>query len=146
VPKLVIILFLALVLSGCLSPSSCPVTEPVWVLPLNDPAVQGEPAYGYYYVNADRSMWASAWWFDREEDYLISGEGVKVGWFRPEGVDLEIAAERLDGVTSGFEASTPCCYPTRFQATGLTFPAAGCWQVDASAGESQLSFVVQVKP
>ena len=34
----------------------------------------------------------------------------------------------------------------RFRATGLSFPAAGCWEVTAAAAERELSFVVWVEP
>ena len=40
---------------------ACPVTEPVWAKPPADAAVQGSSAFGYYFVNDDRSIWASAW-------------------------------------------------------------------------------------
>ena len=139
-----LILLLAILLGGCSAPPACPVTEPSWVLPPDDPAVQSESSYGYYYVNEDRSIWASAWWFNLDENYLVPGEGLKTGWFRPAGEMLEITARRLDGDAPAFEASVPCCYPTRFQATGLTFPTAGCWEVTAQAGESLLTFVVEI--
>lgn len=127
--------------------SACPVTEPVWVKPPEDAAVQGVPEYGHYFVNEDRSIWAAAWWTGLEEDYLRAGsEGIKVGWFRPAGATLEITGRRLDGAAPPLEAEVPCCYPTRFQATGVLFPAEGCWEVVARAADSELSFVVWVKP
>lgn len=123
----------------------CPVTEPLWLKPPDDPAVQGSPEPGYYYVNQDRSMWASAWWKGQKEDALrATEEGVKVGWFRPAGADLEITGRRLDSESPPLEAHLPCCYPTRFQASGLVFPMAGCWEVTAKAAHSQLSFVVSI--
>ena len=125
----------------------CAVTEPVWVKPPEDSAVQNPPAYGNYFVNEDGSIWASAWWTEDEEYPLRAGEdGVKVGWFRPAGSLLEITGRRLDGQAHGFKADIPCCYPTRFQATGLIFPTEGCWEVNAKAGDSELSFVVAVEP
>jgi len=97
-------------------------------------------------VNEDRSIWASAWWTETEDSPLrASEEGVKVGWFRPAGAALEITGQRLDGTAPPLEAHIPCCYPTRFQATGLFFPT-GCWEVAAKAAESKLSFVVWVEP
>jgi hypothetical protein len=129
------------------SANACPLTEPVWAKPPDDAAVQGSPGYGYYFVNEDRSIWASAWW-TAEEDYplRLSEEGVKVGWFRPAGATLEITGRRIDGQAPPLEAHVPCCYPTRFQATGLYFPTEGCWQVTAKAAESELVFVVRVEP
>lgn len=129
------------------SAAACPVTEPAWAKPPDDPAVDGEPAFGYYYVNQDRSMWASAWWTEAEEYQLRAGEeGVKVGWFRPAGAPLEITGLRVDGQAPPLDAHVPCCYPTRFQATGLIFPTLGCWQITAEAGESEISFVLWVAP
>ncbi|MBN1451904.1 MAG: hypothetical protein JW963_12880, partial [Anaerolineales bacterium] len=81
-----------------------------------------------------------------DENYLLPGEDIKVGWFRPEGATLEITGRRLDGKAPALEAHIPCCYPTRFQATGLVFPAEGCWEVTARAADSVLTFVVKVEP
>lgn len=125
---------------------ACPVTKPVWVKPPEDSAVQGSPGYGYYYVNQDRSIWASAWWTGEEYSLHMSEEGVKVGWFRPAGAALEITGQRIDGQAPPLESHVSCCYPTRFQATGLYFPTKGCWEVNAKAAESELSFVVWVEP
>ena len=127
--------------------SACPVTAPDWVTPPEDAAVQGELAPGYYFVNTDQSIWAAAWWHDQDLTYLrAGGDGIKVGWFRPAGVDLEITGQRIDGSAPGLEAYVPCCYPTRFQSSGLYFPAEGCWQVSAKAAQSELIFVVWVGP
>lgn len=126
---------------------SCPVTQPDWVLPPDDPAVSDPPAYGYYYVNADRSIWASAWWSENKAFPLrAGGEGNKMGWFRPAGADLEIVGQRLDAEAPPLEAHASCCYPTRFQASGVYFPTEGCWEVTASAAGSLITFVVKVEP
>ena len=125
----------------------CSPTEPVWVEPPDDPAVGGSPEHGYYYVNKDSSIWASAWWTGEEETYLqVSEEGIKVGWFRPTGAELEITGRRLDGHSPPLDAHVPCCYPTRFQATGLLFPTEGCWEVTARAEDSELSFELRIYP
>jgi len=136
------------VISTATNPSdACLISEAEWVKPPDDSAVLNSPVYGYYYVNADRSIWASAWWIGQDAYPLrASEEGVKVGWFRPEGADLVITGQRMDGQAPGLDAHVPCCYPTRFQATGLYFPTEGCWQVTAKAAGSELSFVVFVEP
>jgi hypothetical protein len=128
--------------------NACQVTDAVWLKPPEDSAVQDAPAYGYYYVNEDSSILASAWWVKGEyEHYLRAGsEGVKVGWFRPAGADLQITGERLDASSPPLDAHVPCCYPTRFQATGLIFPEAGCWRVTATAEDKVLSFILLVNP
>jgi hypothetical protein len=126
---------------------ACAPTEPVWIKPPDDAAVQNSPEYGHYYVDKDQSLWASAWWAGQDGYRLQAGkEGVKVGWFRPAGATLKITGRRLDASAPALEASVPCCYPTRFQATGLYFPTEGCWEVSASAAESTLSFIVSVAP
>ena len=126
---------------------NCPLTEPSWVKPPDDPAVNGTHEYGYYYVNPDSSIWASAWWKGHEEEYLRAGdEGIKTGWFRPQGEDLEITGQRLDKPAAPLDAHIPCCYTTRFQASGIYFPTGGCWEVTASAGSSDLSFILWVEP
>jgi len=132
--------------------ATCPVTKPVWAKPAEDSAVQNPPAYGYYYINDDSSIWASAWWAEagtggsKESILRASEEGIKVGWFRPAGATLEITGERLDGEAPPLEAEASCCYPTRFQASGLYFPTEGCWEVTAKAADSELTFVVWVEP
>ena len=126
--------------------NDCPITEPVWAKPPEDSAVQNPPAAGYYYVNEDRSIWAAAWWAGQDEPLRFSEEGVKVGWFRPAGAELVITGQRLDGEAPPLEAHASCCYPTRFQASGLYFPTEGCWEVTAKAGGRELLFVVWVEP
>lgn len=128
-------------------PPFCPLTEPAWVTAPADAAVQGTPAPGYYFVNADRSLWASAGWTSQAGYPLQASEdGIKVGWFRPAGATLAISGRRLDGEAAPLAADIPCCYPTRFQASGLYFPSEGCWEVTALAEDSELSFVVWVEP
>jgi hypothetical protein len=128
-------------------PNACAVTEPAWLKPPEDPAVLNEPQFGYYLVNADRSIWASASWTGQPEFPLrATEEGNKVGWFRPAGATLKLTGRRLDADAPPMEAHVPCCYPTRFQSSGLYFPTEGCWKVIARAAESELTFVVRVEP
>jgi len=142
---LVILLFLALV--ACGGKRDCAVTTPVWAKPSADAAILDAPAYSYYFINEDQSIWASAGWASPKGDPLrVSEEGFKVGWFRPAGTTLEITGHRLDGQAPVLESDIPCCYPTRFQATGIYFPTEGCWEVTAKAEDEELSFVVWVEP
>lgn len=127
--------------------NACPVTDPVWAKPPADSAVEGTPEYGFYYVNEDRSIWGSAWWTEEEKFYMHTGEeGNKMGWFRPAGADLAITGQRLDAQAPPLESDVPCCYPTRFQASGLIFPTEGCWEVTAKAEDKVLSFIIKVEP
>ena len=65
--------------------------------------------------------------------------------FRPAGETLQITGQRLDAEADPMTASVPCCYPTQFQATGLTFPTGGCWEIESQAANKTLSFIVWVE-
>ena len=153
--RLLKIFLLVSVLAACTSSqskantsaSSCPITKPVWIKPPEDSAIQDSPAFGYYFANEDRSILAPTWWTDQEDYQLhVTEEGIKLGWFRPAGVPLEITGQRMDAKAPPLHADIPATYPTRFQATGLYFPAEGCWEVNAKAKASELTFVVWVEP
>ena len=127
--------------------SACLLTEPLWDKPPEDSAVLNPPAYGDYFVNEDRSIWASASWAVDEDDRRnVSKEWIKVGWFRPAGAELIIAGQRLDREAPPLEFEASCCYPTRFQASGLYFPTEGCWEITAKAADKELSFIVWIEP
>jgi hypothetical protein len=127
--------------------AACPVSQSRWLKPPEDAAVQGPPAYSNYYVNEDYSIWVTTRWSSGDSDTLrAEPDGIKVGWYRPAGAKLEITGRRLDGEAPPLRAEVPCCYPTRFQASGLYFPTAGCWEVTARAADSELVFVVWVEP
>lgn len=99
------------------------------------------------FVNEDRSIWASAGLAGKDGSPLrVSEAGIKVGWFRLAGAMLKITDQRLDAEAPALESDIPCCYPTRFQATGIYFPSEGCWEVNAKAEDEELSFVVWVEP
>ena len=149
------LLFLIVGLASCTSvqetkgtsANACLLTEPVWVKPPADAAVLDPPAFGDYFVNEEHSIWASASWAIDEEDGMnVSKEWIKVGWFRPAGAELIITGQRLDGEAAPLEAEASCCYPTRFQASGLFFPTEGCWEITAKAADEELSFVVWIEP
>ena len=143
----IFILLIAMFLNGCSAKYNCPITEPVWVKPPEDAAVLDTPEFGYYFVNEDSSIMASAWWARPENEFpIVLEEGIKVGWFKPEGADLFVIGKRLDAEAPALDAHVPCCYPTRFQASGLYFPTAGCWEVNAKAADKELSFIVWLEP
>ena len=146
--RILSIFIILFILASCTTTnSSCPVTEPEWLLAPDDPAINNPPAYGHYFVNDDHSIWASAWWTDSEYSKFSEIEnGVKVGWFRPAGAEITVTGQKLDGDAPAIESDFPCCYPTRFQASGLYFPSGGCWEVNARAEDKSLTFVIWIEP
>jgi hypothetical protein len=76
---------------------------------------------------------------------MVAGEkGNKVLWIRPQGTKLVVSGRRLDAEAAPLKVRIPCCYPTGFQASGLTFSTEGCWEISAKAGTSELTFVARV--
>jgi hypothetical protein len=58
---------------------------------------------------------------------------------------LEITGHRLDGPAPPLTASVPEGYgESGFQASGVTFPTAGCWEVTGRVGDATLTFVTLV--
>jgi hypothetical protein len=49
---------------------------------------------------------------------------------------IDVTGKRLDGDSAPFRALIPPGYRFTYQASGLYFPAAGCWQVDANGVRS----------
>jgi hypothetical protein len=69
----------------------------------------------------------------------------KVGWWRGVSGRLTVVGERLDAQAPPLRASVPGGYGhIGFQATGLTFPTAGCWRVVGSVAGHDVAFVVLV--
>ena len=120
--------------------SACPVTAPTTSerpRDVNTAAFSRE-----WYVSSDRLLWASA----HGRFYVGSN---KVLWERP-GSRIDISGKLLSGdpraagvptiaAPQGYESSS-------YQASGVTFPVAGCWIVEARAASSVLSFVTLVFP
>ncbi len=93
-----------------------------------------------WFVSPDRKLWASA------TGRLYAGEN-KVLWERP-GTTVALTG-RLWGDTSGLVpaiTSSSGYEKESYQASGVTFPAPGCWEVVGRAAGSELRFVVSVYP
>lgn len=132
-------------------PTSCPTSPLIRDSAPRDPnADPVGPAD--WYVNVDRTIWAgpvpAGGW--SSGGTLYSGnrvvKGQKTYWVRPQGTQLVISGRRLDASASAVEAHIPCCFATGFQIVGLLFPTDGCWEVRATAGDTELRFVTYVKP
>jgi hypothetical protein len=118
--------------------AACPVTPTQSEAP---PSSELADAFGDgpWHVNDDRSIWVWAQPYAAERT-------VSAIWIRPEGTQLSVTAERLDGAAPPIDATFDCCVPRIFKSGGIQFPTAGCWRVDAVAGDRRLSFVTEVLP
>ncbi|MFI5176622.1 MAG: YncE family protein, partial [Terriglobia bacterium] len=120
--------------------AACPVTKPVLDEPPSDP--KASPfGFGEWYISESRSIW-----FPRQG--WRAGSDNKVILIRPAGVRLAISGRRLDGPAPPLELSKGVSeYPgSTFEVIGMTFPAEGCWEVTAKAGDDVLRFVTTVAP
>lgn len=120
------------------APSDCVLTQPIKDEPPKDPNAD-RFGFRFWHVNADRTIWVQS------QDW-VARSGHKVIWIRPQGTQLEVTGRRLDSKASPLEICIPCCYTTGFQVTGMRFPAAGCWEITAKAGNSELRFIIKVAP
>jgi len=89
-----------------------------------------------WFANEPRTLWA--WWWGK-----TSSGDYKVLWVRP-GLALKVTGTRLDGASPPMTADIPSGYDNTYQASGLSFPRSGCWQVDAVASGQRLRFVVRI--
>jgi hypothetical protein len=69
----------------------------------------------------------------------------KFGWWRITPGKLAIHGRRLDAAGPPLSASIPDGYgSTGFQASGVSFPTDGCWEITGTVGGQTLSFVTFV--
>jgi hypothetical protein len=129
--------------------NTCTVSPTVYGTAPADPGA--DPVRGTFYANDDSTLWVSV----PRDGWPAGGQtynggrpipGQKTYWVRPKGTALAITGRRLDGEAPAVEAHVPCCYPSGFQIVSLHFPTAGCWEVKATAGDRELTFVTQVRP
>lgn len=114
---------------------SCPATMPTTDLP---PEPNTASWSSVWYRSDDGELWADAG--------RRIADGTKVLWRKPSGSTLTVSGHRLDGDAPPLEAEIPDGYPGAYQASGLIFPTGGCWEVEARAGDSTLTFVNYVYP
>ena len=93
---------------------------------------------GPWIINEDGTIWAA------DQPY-IARRTVTTVWMRPANTELKIVARRLDGDAPQLTVGPAEPFQTAYIAIGVTFPAAGCWEVLATAGASTLTFVTKVR-
>jgi hypothetical protein len=92
-----------------------------------------------WYRSLDGRIWASA---PGLQSYRP--EGNKVLWVKPSGSQLEVKGRRLDGQAALLQVHIPGGYADDYQASGVTFPTPGCWEIEAKADGTEWSFVVYI--
>jgi beta-lactamase regulating signal transducer with metallopeptidase domain len=93
---------------------------------------------GPWIINQDRTIWAA------DQPY-IANRVVNTVWMRPSNTELKISARRLDGDAPQLTVGPAAPYRTGYIAVGVVFPAPGCWEVTATAGESTLTYITRVQ-
>jgi hypothetical protein len=69
----------------------------------------------------------------------------KFPWWREVAGNLTITGQRLDAPAPPVKSQVPSGYGNiGFQASGVTFPTEGCWQVTGKTGQASLTFVTFV--
>lgn len=126
---------------------NCPVTigHPIPpATPWRDQLFGWPAAYG------NGSLWVGALWphgvviITPDQINPDGSMGMKFGWWRSTTGFLTITGQRLDAPAPPLSAQTSDYGLTGFNASGVTFPTEGCWQVTGKVGPVTLTFVTFV--
>lgn len=119
--------------------ASCPITSP------NNSQPPGS-TFGAVF-HGDGELWVGLWdsnvvvWKPEPNGSIDA----KFGWWHGVEGKLAIEGRRLDASAPPLRAHVPDGYGiTGFQATGILFPSAGCWEVTGRVGDASLTFVTLV--
>ena len=125
----------------------CPVTLPVGVAADGQERPFGSSALAF----GNNQLWVVPLQEDgviRADPSAVESDGsinTKFGWWRLTPGTLTISGRRLDAPGPALRASVPDGYgSTGFQASGVSFPTEGCWEITGSVGGETLSFVMFV--
>ena len=125
----------------------CPVTEANHEIP---PGQEDNPGAEVADYHGDGDLWTvlppSGVLVAQPSDVRRDGSiARKFPWWRGVEGDLAITGRRVDRPGGTVQASIPPGYdPTGFQASAIIFPGEGCWQVTATAGTAEMTFVTLV--
>jgi hypothetical protein len=130
------------------APPGCPVTNPAPVSPAGAaPGAMFGQDSGY----GNGSLWVGALWANGvivADPQFVDDKGMvamKFGWWRGVSGQLKITGRRLDGPAAPAIGHVPDGYgDSGFQASGVTFPVPGCWEITGTVGTASLTFVTFV--
>ncbi len=126
----------------------CPVTPPSAVGPRG---VSPDVFFGWGSSYGNGRLWVGGLWpqgvIAAGPDFVDKDGSVstKLGWWRAITGHLRIRGRRLDASAPPLRAIAPLGYgDTGFQASSVSFPTEGCWQVTGEVGTTTLTFVTFV--
>jgi hypothetical protein len=119
------------------APPKCPVIAGIRAEAPPDPSANRYT--GHWYISADRLIWAPAPATGAVQTFLGPY------WVRPAGTQLTLTARRLDVAEPAITLRERNDYPTGFYWDRFELPTDGCWEVTATAGASELTFVADIR-
>ena len=124
----------------------CPRTQPT-----SDPSPGGPALFGSSNAYGNAQLWVGALGPDGVIEApadMVNKDGSigwKFGWWRVASGELTISGRRVDGPAPPARGDVPSGYgPSGFQASGVTFPTEGCWEITGHVGSATLTFVIFV--
>jgi hypothetical protein len=117
----------------------CPITRP------NGSVPPGSTFGSEFHGNG--ALWVGLWPANVvvDEPKADGAIDAKVGWWRGVPGTLSITGRRLDAAAPPLRATVSDGYgESGFQASGLSFPTEGCWEVTGRVGTASLTFVTLV--
>jgi hypothetical protein len=118
----------------------CSVTHPNGATP---PGVGAQAGVNH----GNTKLWTAMWpggVIKADPDYVDKDGSIhmKFGWWRGVSGQLSIKGRRLDASAPPLRAEVSSGYGDRgFQASGVIFPAEGCWEITGQVGAARLTFV-----
>jgi hypothetical protein len=131
--------------------SGCPVTQPAVAPDLHAPGAGSNTLFGDDSAYGNDQLWVGGLGSGGviDDPRMVQPDASvrwKFGWYRLVPGGLRITGRRLDGPARALHAEIPDGYgDIGFQATGVDFPTAGCWEVTGTVGNGRLTFVTLVR-
>jgi hypothetical protein len=127
-------------------PPGCPVTLPAPFEP--PPGAAQSVLFGWSSAHGNGRLWLGGLGEGGVTPAIPRDDGSifeKFGWWRATPGKLQITGRRLDAAAGPLLAHVPDGYgDTGFQASGLSFPTEGCWEVTGQVGAVRLTLVTYV--